>query len=157
MPVARLKKLLDSEQVKYVSMSHSPAFTAQEIAASAHVSGAGLAKSVVVKLDGELALVVLPATMMVDLDRLGEVTGVGAAELAGEEEFERLFLGCELGAMPPFGNLYDMDTWVDASLTEQSEIAFNAGSHTELIRMAYADFARLVEPRVVEFSIAATA
>jgi len=157
MPVARLKKVLDGESVKYVSISHSPAFTAQEIAASAHISGAALAKTVVVKIDGKLALVVLPATMMVDLDQLRIVTDAEKVELAEESEFERLFPDCELGAMPPFGSLFDMRTWVDRSLGEQDEIAFNAGSHTEVIRLAYGDYERLAQPELVEFSVAATA
>ena len=157
MPVARLKEMLDGESVKYVSMSHSPAFTAQEIAASAHISGAALAKTVVVKIDGKLALVVLPATMMVDLDQLRVVTQAEKVELAEESEFERLFPGCELGAMPPFGSLFEMRTWVDRSLSEQDEIAFNAGSHTEVIRLAYGDYERLAQPERVEFSIATSA
>ena len=157
MPVERLKKVLDEKSVKYVSMSHSPAYTAQEIAASAHISGAALAKTVVVKIDGKLALVVLPATMMVDLDQLEVVTGADKVELAEESEFERLFPECELGAMPPFGDLFGMKTWVDRSLSEQDEIVFNAGSHTEVIRLAYGDYERLAQPELVEFSVAATA
>jgi Ala-tRNA(Pro) deacylase len=156
MPVARLKELLDREGVKYVCQTHSPAYTAQEIAASAHISGGELAKTVMVKIDGNLAMAVLPASFMVDLDRLRQATGAKKIELAGEEEFERLFPGCELGAMPPFGNLFDMEVFVDKSLSTQAEIAFNAGSHVELIRLGYPDFERLVDPELVEFSVVAS-
>lgn len=144
-----LKQYLDREGVKYVTISHSPAYTAQEVAASAHVPGRELAKSVVVKLDGDLALAVLPASEQVDFGRLADAAGVRRAALAQEREFADRFPGCERGAMPPFGNLYGLDVYVGDSLTEDEEIAFNAGSFTELIRMGYADFARLVQPTVL--------
>ena len=151
MPVQKLKQFLDSQQVKYVTIKHSPAFTAQEIASSAHVPGRELAKTVMVKIDGKMAMAVLPASHRVDLELLADATG-GNVELAGEKEFENMFPGCEIGAMPPFGNLYDMPVWVATSLTEDEEIAFNAGSHTELIRLTYRDFDRLVSPQVVRVS-----
>ncbi len=150
MACAKLQEYLDSQRVKYVSVKHSPAFTAQEIAASAHIPGKDVAKTVVVKLDGEMAMVVLPATHMVRLNHLQEEMGVLEAVLASEEEFKGRFPDCEVGAMPPFGNLYEMETLVDASLARDHEIAFNAGTHTELIRMAYTDFERLVGPRVLK-------
>jgi Ala-tRNA(Pro) deacylase len=152
MPVGRLKEFLDANKVKYVSISHSPAFTAQEIAATAHVPGRELAKTVMVKLDGKMAMAVLPASYFVDLERLAKVAGVARAELASEHEFKNLFPGCEPGAMPPFGNLYDMKVIVAESLAEDEEIAFNAGSHTELVRLRYADFKRLVEPTTASFT-----
>ncbi len=152
MPTQRLKEFLDSNKVKYVAISHSQAFTAQEIAASAHIPGRQLAKTVMVTLDGDMAMAVLPATDRVDLKLLKKAAGVKKAKLAGEREFKDLFPDCEIGAMPPFGNLYDLEVYVAASLTEGEEIAFNAGSHTELIRMAYADFERLVRPRIVRLS-----
>ena len=152
MPVKRLKEFLDSHGVKYVSIRHSPAFTGQEIAASAHVPGKELAKTVMVKLDGRMAMAVLPASFRVDLARLAEGAGVDRAALAAEDEFGHLFGDCEIGAMPPFGNLYDLEVYVEESLAEDQEIAFNAGSHAELIRLAYADFARLVEPRLLAFA-----
>lgn len=152
MPVSRLKEFLDSHSVRYVSISHSPAFTAQGIAASAHVPGKELAKSVVVKLDGEVAMAVLPAPYKVDFERLKELAGVAKVELATEEEFENMFPGCEVGAMPPFGNLYGMKVFASETLAEDEEIAFNACSHTELIKMSYADFARLAGPIVGRFS-----
>jgi len=152
-PTQRLKEFLDSNKVKYVAISHSQAFTAQEIAASAHIPGRQLAKTVMVTLDGDMAMAVLPATDHVDLRLLKKAAGAKKAKLAGEREFKDLFPDCEIGAMPPFGNLYDLEVYVAASLAQGEEIAFNAGSHTELIRMAYADFERLVKPKVAELSL----
>jgi Ala-tRNA(Pro) deacylase len=152
MPVQQLRKFLDENDVKYVTISHSPSFTAQEIAASAHIPGQDLAKTVIVKVDGEMAMAVLPASFLVDFDVLRDAIDAQKVELATEEEFRDLFPGCELGAMPPFGNLFDMDVYVAETLAEDEEIAFNAGTHSELIKLAYGDFERLVRPRVVEFS-----
>ena len=149
MPVRMLKEFLDQNKVKYVSIKHSPAFTAQEIAASAHIAGQELAKTVMVKLDGKMAMAVLPASFRVDFDLLKQATGAKKAELASEEEFEKLFPECELGAMPPFGNLYDMEVYVARRLSEDEEISFNAGTHTELVKLAYADFASLVRPKLI--------
>jgi Ala-tRNA(Pro) deacylase len=137
-----------------VTVSHSPAFTAQQIAASAHIPGKELAKTVIVKLDGKMAMAVLPASEQIDFDRLKEATGADSVELAGENEFKGLFPNCEVGAMPPFGNLYDMDVLVESHLKDDEEIAFNAGSHTELVRLPYQDYEQLVHPRVAEFSTA---
>ncbi len=139
-------------QIKYVTINHSPAFTAQEIAASAHISGKEVAKTIMVKLDGTLAMVVLPASDHINFDGLKHATGAAHAELASEQEFQDRFPECEVGAMPPFGNLYGMEVFVAARLAEDEEIAFNAGTHTELIRLAYRDFARLVQPKVVNIS-----
>ena len=149
MPAQQLKSFLDSNHVKYKTISHSPEYTAQEIAASAHIPGKELAKTVIVKVDGEFAMAVLPASMHVSLASLKDAAGVGNTELASEDEFESLFPDCELGAMPPFGNLYDMPVFVAAELAEDDEIAFNAGSHTELVQLAYSDFDKLVHPRIV--------
>ena len=151
MPVRALKQFLDEHTVKYVVIQHSPAFTAQEIAASAHVSGRELAKTVMVKIDGQMAMAVLPASRKVDLDQLKTSLRAGRVELAGEREFKDRFPDCEVGAMPPFGNLYGMDVFVTPALTEDEEIAFNAGSHTELIRLSYMDFDRLVKPKTLRF------
>ncbi len=148
MPVRKLKEFLDQNGVRYVSISHSPAFTAQEIAASAHVSGRELAKSVVVKLDGKLALAVVPATRRVDFGALARLSGAREIELASEGEFAESFPGCETGAMPPFGNLYGLEVYADEGLAQQRHIAFNAGSHTELMRLEWRDFERLVRPKM---------
>jgi Ala-tRNA(Pro) deacylase len=152
MAVQRLKEFLDRERVKYVSIHHSPAYTAQEIAASAHVSGVEMAKTVVARLDGRTALVVLPASQRVNFDVLKTQVGAQEARLATEQEFRDMFPDCELGAMPPFGNLYDLDVFVSKRLAEDEEIVFNACSHTELVRLAYKDFARLVKPRQVDLT-----
>ena len=146
MTETRLIDFLDKEHVKYVTIGHSPAFTAQEIAALAHIPGKELAKTVIVKVDHELAMVVLPASEMVRLDHLRESLGTEFVELAEEDEFKGAFPDCETGAMPPFGNLYGMKVFVDQSLREDDEIAFNAGSHEELIRLPYAEYERLVHP-----------
>ena len=150
MPLRKLTEFLDSEGVKYQTINHSPAFTAQEVAASAHIPGKELAKTVMVKVDDELAMAVLPSFKRVDLDRLQKATDAKHVELASEREFRELFPECELGAMPPFGNLYGIKVFVDDSLAEDEEIAFNAGSHTELMRLSYRDFERLVHPQVIE-------
>lgn len=150
MPSKQLKEFLDSNHVKYLSMTHSPAFTSQEIAAAAHVSGKQLAKTVVVKLDGGLGLVVLPANDHVNFAKLKEVTGT-MADLASESEFKDKFPGCEVGAMPPFGNLYDIPVFVSTNLAAQENILFSAGSHSELVQLAFADFERLTKPKMVAF------
>jgi Ala-tRNA(Pro) deacylase len=150
----KVKAFLDANSVKYVVISHSKAYTAQGIAAVSHISGKELAKTVIVKLDGALAMAVLPASYQVDLLTLRRAAGVREAELASEREFKQHFPDCETGAMPPFGNLYGIPVYVDESLTEDREIAFNAGSHYELIKMAYGDFERLVGPEVMSFSSA---
>jgi Ala-tRNA(Pro) deacylase len=151
MPVQTLREFLDRNRIKYVTISHSAAHTAQEVAASAHIPGRAMAKTVIVKLDGRLTMAVLPSSEMVDLELLADAAFAQRAELADEDEFRDRFPDCELGAMPPFGNLYGMDVYVADSLAEDEEIAFNAGSHTEVIRMAYPDYARLVKPRILRF------
>jgi Ala-tRNA(Pro) deacylase len=148
MPVQKLKDYLDAQNVKYVAIQHSPAYTAQEIAASAHVRGKELAKTVMVTLDGRLAMVVLPASRKVGFDSLCQASGADNVQLASEQAFRDMFPDCEVGAMPPFGNLYNMEVFVSRLLSHDEEIAFNAGSHTELIRMSYKDFERLAEPKV---------
>jgi Ala-tRNA(Pro) deacylase len=153
MPLQKLKEFLDRNRLKYVTISHSPAFTAQEIAARAHIPGKELAKTVMVKVDGKMAMAVLPASFQIDFKALQKAADGAAVELASEEEFQGLFPNCEVGAMPPFGNLYDMDVFVESHLAEDEEIAFNAGSHTELVRLAYRDFEAVVQPRVASFSM----
>ena len=152
MPANKLKEFLDQNQIKYISVVHSPAYTAQEVAQSAHVTGKEFAKVVIVELDGEMAMVVLPATRKVVLQDLRELTGSDEVKFAAEEEFRERFPDCETGAMPPFGNLYGMDVYAAESLAHNEEIAFNAGSHIEIIRMSFRDFDRLVRPRVMSFT-----
>ena len=152
MPATMLREFLNSRQVKYSTIEHSPAYTAQEIAAISHIPGKELAKSVIVKMDGKMVMAVLPASRRINFSRLKEVTDAKTAELATEREFEELFPDCQLGAMPPFGNLYDMEVLVDKSLTDDDEIAFNACNHRELIRMSFEDFTMLVKPAILEFA-----
>ena len=148
MPIQKLRRFLDDHHVKYVTISHSPAFTAQETAASAHVSGKEMAKTVMVKVGGKMSMVVVPASYPIEFDLLKDAVGGESVELATEREFQDMFPDCELGAMPPFGNLYGMDVYSDEHLAEDDEIVFNAGSHAELIRLAYSDYETLVHPRV---------
>jgi Ala-tRNA(Pro) deacylase len=157
MPVAKLRRYLDKNGVRYVVIDHGPAYTAQEIAAAAHVPGQELAKTVMISLDGRMAMAVLPASYQVDFDLLREATGAKRVGLADEEDFGQLFPDCDLGAMPPFGNVYGLDVYVAESLAKDEEIVFNACSHTQLIRMAYADFERMVQPKVLRFSAGAWA
>jgi Ala-tRNA(Pro) deacylase len=152
MPARQLSEFLDSHDVKYVTIRHSPAYTAQEVAASAHVPGKDMAKTVIVDLDGKMAMAVLPASSRLDLNHLKEATSAKHVALADERKFEGLFPDCEVGAMPPFGNLYGLDVFVSDSLAEDEEIAFNAGSHTEVVRLAYQDFERLVQPKVAKLT-----
>ncbi len=149
MSAHKLTEFLDEHQVSYTTITHSPAFTAQEIAHAAHVPGREMAKTVMVKLDDKLVEVVLPAPQRLDLDKLRSATGAKKVELAAEEDFDRCFPDCELGAMPACGNLYGMDVYVSQPLTEDRQIAFNAGNHSELICMKYADYERIVHPIVV--------
>jgi Ala-tRNA(Pro) deacylase len=143
---------LEKEHVHYITIKHEPAFTAQEIAASAHIPGKEMAKTVIVKIGGRMAMLVLPANRKIVLQELRDMIGVDDVQFATEDEFRTLFPDCETGAMPPFGNLYGLDVYVAPSLAEDKEIAFNAGSHTELVRVPYTDFARLVRPQVISFT-----
>lgn len=152
MPSRRLKEFLDKNDVKYVSIQHSPAYTAQEIAAESHIPGKILAKTVIVKIEGKMAMVVLPATRKVIIPELRQALDAEKVTLATEAEFKELFPDCELGAMPPFGNLYNMEVYVSPELANNEMIAFNAGTHTEIIKMYYKDFERLVQPKIVSFT-----
>ncbi|CCD08524.1 aminoacyl-tRNA deacylase [Legionella pneumophila] len=149
MPVKKLKQFLDSYKIKYLSIAHSPAYTAQEIAASAHVSGKQLAKTVIIKMDGRLAMVVLPASDHITFMKLKEAIGASDLELATESEFEGKFAECDVGAMPPFGNLYGLPVLVSTKLSGQDNILFNAGSHSELMQLSFGDFEKLVKPTLV--------
>ena len=152
MPLSKLRKFLDSHHIKYMVISHSLAYTAQGIAALTHVSGKKLAKTVIVKIDGILAMAVVPASLHVDFDRLRSLTGAQTVEIASEQEFKDAFPDCETGAMPPFGNLYDMAVYADASLAENEEITFSAGTHRELVRMYWLDMVRLVNPLIADLT-----
>ena len=151
MVIARkLKAFLDERKVTYHVLKHHEKFTSQEIAQSLHVPGQMLAKVVMVKASGKLHMAVLPADVLVDLTAFARAVGVKEAALASEAEFKDAFPDCELGSMPPFGNLYDVPVVVDRSLTADEQIVFEAGNHHEAVKLAYADFARLVRPQVGE-------
>ena len=152
MPARKLKQFLDGFGVKYEVLPHAPTYTAQETAQATHVSGVELAKTVIVRIDGKTVMAVVPATHHVDLDLLRRTASAMEVDLVPEHEFEQLFAECEPGAMPPFGNLYGMDVYVAKALSEDKEIVFNAGSHTEAIRISYADYDRLVSPKVAPIS-----
>src|SRR5438874_5591218 len=152
MPLTILREFLDSHNVRYIVISHSPAFTAQGIAALAHIPGKELAKTVMVKMDDSLVMAVLPASFHVDLRRLKAEAMATTVELASELEFKNRFPDCETGAMPPFGNLYGLRVFADQSLIRDKEIAFNAGTHRELVRLGFDDFVRLVNPKIASFA-----
>lgn len=149
MPTTKLKEFLNAHGVAHCVIPHPLAFTATSVAGAAHVPGKEMAKTVVVNLDGQLAMAVVPATRKVDLERLRQATGALSAELAPEREFIHDFPDCEPGAMPPLGNLFGLPVYVEPHLAEDAEIAFNAGTHTEVVRMAYKDFERLTHPTLV--------
>lgn len=147
-----LRDYLDSHHVPYTIISHRPSYTAQEIAATTHISGKNIAKTVMIKLDGKMVMAVVPAAYHVNFHMLKEATGAKEIELAREDEFADLFPEFEVGAMPPFGNLFDLNVYVAESLAEDEVIAFNAGTHTDLVKMAFATFSRLVKPKILRFS-----
>jgi Ala-tRNA(Pro) deacylase len=151
--VNRLKEFLEKERVAYRVTPHVEAFTAQETAAAARISGKALAKVVVVRRGTTFALAVLPAACKVSTEHLRGILGTPDVSLAREADFAPLFPDCDAGAMPPFGNLYGLETFVDQEVAALPEIVFRAGSHQELVAMPYADYARLVKPRVGDFCV----
>lgn len=151
MVLKRLQSYLDSRKIPYQVVNHSVAYTAREAAQSLHVAPDMFAKVVVVKADGRYVMAVLPSSWKVDFKRLEEVLGFSNLRLATEDELATLFPDCEIGSMPPFGNLYGTPVYVDATLAQDEEIVFDAGSHVGAIKMRYQDFTDLVHPRVEEF------
>jgi Ala-tRNA(Pro) deacylase len=149
--VKRLQEYLDSQGIPYEVKPHREAYTSQEIAAASHVSGKVMAKVVMVKRGAGFVMAVLPAACKVGVDRLEKVFGVPGIGVAREHEFAGLFPDCDTGAMPPFGNLYNVEVYVDEEIAKHSHMIFQAGNHQELVVMRYADFARLVQPKVAEF------
>jgi Ala-tRNA(Pro) deacylase len=152
MPINRLIEFLDKNQIKYERLTHSKAYTAQEAAASAHIPGKEMAKTVIVMADGKLLMAVLPASLSIDFELLKRTIGAADVDLAKEGEFKDIFPDCDIGAMPPFGNLYGMDVYVADKLAINDNIAFNACNHTDMIRMSYADYEKLVKPKIIDFS-----
>jgi Ala-tRNA(Pro) deacylase len=151
-PVHKLEKFLDGKGINYVRITHSAAYTAQKTVAAAHIPGKALAKTVILKVDGKMMMAILPASRKLDLSLLKEAVGVNKVEMANETEFKDMFPECEIGAIPPFGNLYGMDVISETILAENEVIAFNAGSHTEVVKLSYKDFLELVKPKVATFS-----
>jgi len=152
----QLEEYLCDNNVMYQVQHHPQAFTAQSIAECEHISGKKVAKSVIVIADGKETLLALPATCRVDLERVRTCLGARDVRLAHENEFQTSFPGCEVGAMPPFGNLYNLPVLVEKSLTTQDTIVFPCGTHTETMSLKYADFERLVHPQVGEFALRPT-
>jgi len=149
----KLKDYLEKNQVRYEVGYHERVYTSQEIAAAMHVPGKELTKVIMVKADGKMVMLVLPTSYRVDTKKLKKVFQCKRLGIAKEKDFEELFPDCEIGAMPPFGNLYNLEVWVDQILTEDELIIFQAGSHVETLRIKYSDYARLVSPKVGDFSV----
>jgi Ala-tRNA(Pro) deacylase len=149
----KLKDYLEKNQVRYEVGYHERVYTSQEIAAAMHVPGKELTKVIMVKADGKMVMLVLPASYRVETKKLKKVFQCKRLGIAKEKDFEELFPDCEIGAMPPFGNLYNLEVWVDQILTEDEFIVFQAGSHVETLRIKYSDYARLVSPKVGDFSV----
>jgi Ala-tRNA(Pro) deacylase len=147
----KLRALLDDNRIHYQTVGHPPTYTAQGLAAAMHIPGRELAKTVVLKVDGKYALAVLPAPSHVDVRRFREAAGARSVAVATESELQDLFPGCELGAEPPFGELYGLPVWVDVSLARDESIVFNGGTHLEAVRIAYEDFERLASPKHASF------
>ncbi|MCU4176261.1 aminoacyl-tRNA deacylase [Carboxylicivirga sp. N1Y90] len=152
MPLTQLEEYLNHQKINYKRIVHSRAYTAQKTAAYSHISGNEIAKTVMVRIDGKMCMTVLPASYQVDLNELRRATGARDVRLATEMEFKDVFKDCEVGAQPPFGNLYNMEVFVAEKLTEDENIAFNACNHSELIQMTYKDYQKLVHPTVVKVS-----
>lgn len=157
MPCQKLKQFLDRNEIRYQVISHPTTYTAQLTAASSHVAPDILAKTVMAIADGKFVMAVVPAPRRVDLTALHSSIGAQTVRLASELEFKERFPDCDAGAMPPFGNLYGMEVYVDEAIAAQKEIAFNSGTHTETLRMACADFLRVVKPNVVNIAVTRTA
>ncbi len=147
----KLKEFLEKNHVQYEIIHHPLAYSSSNTAHVAHVHGYEMAKPVIVKIDGKLVMVVMTANQRVNISLLKALFQTQDVELAAENEFVKKFTDCEMGAMPPFGNLYGMDEIISDELTKDNEIVFNAGTHTDLIKMRYKDFESLVHPRIVNF------
>jgi len=149
MPIlTKLKERLDEAKVPYEIFVHPLAYTSQEIAAKQHVPGAQIAKVVMLDVDGTLVMGVIAGNHKISIDAARSSLGVSRVRLATEDEFTPCFPGCEIGAMPPFGNLFGVQVIVDPALEKDKYIYFNAGNHVQTVRLAYQDFAALVKPRI---------
>jgi Ala-tRNA(Pro) deacylase len=152
--IERVKQLLDDKQINYEIIPHREAFTSQEVAQTTHVPGRRVAKLVILReAKGSFVMTVLPASEHLDLAVFRHMTGRQGVAMATEEELRRLFPDCELGAMPPFGNLYQLPTYVDACFWDEEDFYFQAGNHREAVRMAFADYERIAGPFAGEFHL----
>ena len=147
-----LEKYLRDQGVQFETVTHPVAYTAQEVAAAQHVSGERFAKVVIVNADGQLVMLVLPASFRVEFPKLKSVLKTKKVRLAREGEFDSSFTDCEVGAMPPFGNLYDLPVYVDESLADVREMVFKVGSHATSMKVKYADYKKLVKPQTADFA-----
>jgi Ala-tRNA(Pro) deacylase len=152
----KLRSVLEANHLAFTQTTHTAAFTAREVASVEHLPAREVAKTVVLFGDGGFRMIVIPANRLVDFQEVRLALGLSHVRLATEEELSKLFPDCELGAMPPVGNIYDMPVYLDASLAAEPEIVFNAGTHREAIHMQTADYRRLVSPTVVSLSRAET-
>ena len=148
----RLEVYLREHQVPYMLQHHAQAFTAQKIAESEHIPGKMVAKTVIVLADNQLIALVLPASYQVDLNKVQVKLGARDIRLAHEAEFANIFPDCEVGTMPPFGNLYGIAVYVEKRLTEEETMVFPVGTYTDTMSLKSADFERLVHPKVIEFA-----
>ena len=147
-----LRTYLDGMGIRYEWLHHdSDAYTAQDLAMMEHVSGKRVVKPVVVEADGQFVLCALPASCYIDMERLREELHANTAKLADEDALRGLFPDSELGAEPPIGRMYGMETIVDESLSKQDEVVLQAGTHRDAVRMSFGDYMRVARPRVVRF------
>lgn len=156
MPVNRLKRFLDQNHVPFTVIPHTPAYTGLETAQAAHEPGGEFAKTVMLKIDENLVMVVIPADHVIDLNHLQHDLGARSVSLAAEEEFAQTFPDCETGAMPPLGELYNVEVFIDESFALHQMISFNAGTHQEIIKMKYSDFRRFTRAKPLGFLLVYT-
>lgn len=147
-----IASFLDEHHVPYTTQQHPQAFTAQRVAAAEHVSGNVVAKAVILVANDQPVMFVLPASHRVDLQKAAALLGVDSVRFATEREFAGRFADCELGALPPLGNLYGLPVYVDESLASREQIVFRAGTHTDTVAVAYTDFAKMVPATVADIS-----
>jgi Ala-tRNA(Pro) deacylase len=157
MPAQRLINLLDQNKIHYTVISHSDTYTSAATGAVTHIPGRAIAKTVMVRVNGEPAMSVIPGSRHLDLNSLKKELGTKEVQLMSELEFASAFPDCDIGAMPPLGVLYKLPVYVDERLSREGEIVFNAGSHHELVRLAYKEFEQLQHPKVLRIASVTTA
>jgi Ala-tRNA(Pro) deacylase len=153
MPVLpRLLQFLEQNNISFEHHVHPVAYTARDVASAEHVSEHRVAKTVVFSSNEGYGIAVLPADYVVDMQELRAALGFARVRLATEKELAELFPDCELGAMPPFGALYDMPTFLESGLAGENRVAFNAGTHRDAVYLSMEDFKRLARPLIVHFA-----